>query len=109
MCVVTLHLSPQELKQQNILLSETKALLEEEVGSLHQKLDALGMLAHSLTHSPFHSLTHSLPTIAGELQADNAALKVRVGSLEQEMEDENERMQSLLQENAQLELERDKE
>ena len=66
------------------------------------------LLTHSLTHPLSLSLTHS-PTIAGELQADNAALKVRVGSLEQEMEDENERMQSLLQENAQLELERDKE
>ena len=32
-----------------------------------------------------------------------------MGSLEQEMEDENERMQSLLQENAQLEVEKDKE
>ena len=48
-------------------------------------------------------------SLTGELQADNAALKVRVDSLEQEMADESERMQSLLQENAQFELEKDKE
>ena len=44
----------------------------------------------------------------GDLQADNAALKVKVSTLEQEKEDDNGRMQDIMQENAQLSLERDR-
>ena len=45
---------------------------------------------------------------SGELQGENAALKVKVSSLEQEKEDDSQRMQDLMQENAQLVLERDR-
>ena len=44
----------------------------------------------------------------GDLQADNAALKVKVSTLEQEKEDDSTRMQDIMQENAQLSLERDR-
>lgn len=40
----------------------------------------------------------------GDLQSENAVLKVRLNNLEQEAQDETQRMQDLLQENAQLEL-----
>ena len=44
----------------------------------------------------------------GDLQGENAALKVRVSHLEEEREDDEQRMQGLMTENAQLEMERDK-
>lgn len=91
------------MKQQNTLLSETKAMLEEEVGSLHQKLDGLGKKSCSLLMCLILFLV-----FVGELQAENAAMKVRVSSLDQELSDESQRMQDLLQENAQLELESDR-
>lgn len=74
----------QELKQQNTLLSQTKALLQEEVNSLQSKVEKLG-----------------------ELQADNAALSVQVESLEKENQEESVHMQELLQQNVHLELDRD--
>ncbi len=49
-----------------------------------------------------------LLTLSGELQSDNAVLKVRVNNMEQECEDEAQRMQDLLQENAQLELQKER-
>jgi hypothetical protein len=73
------------LRQQNILLTEAKALMEDELNNFHAKLNKLG-----------------------ELQGENAALKVRVSSLEEEKEQDNQRMESLMQENAQLQLERDR-
>ena len=42
------------------------------------------------------------------MQGENAALKVRVSSLEEERQDDEQRMQSLMTENAQLEMERDR-
>lgn len=59
-------------------------LLEEELTGLHTKLDQLG-----------------------DIQADNAALTVRVESLEEELKEEGLRMQELLQQNAQLEMSKD--
>jgi len=44
----------------------------------------------------------------GEVQVDNAALQVRVDTMEQEIQEENVRMQELLQQNVQLELDRDR-
>ncbi len=41
-------------------------------------------------------------------QADNVALQVRVEAMEMELQDESLRMQELLQQNVQLELDRDK-
>ena len=41
------------------------------------------------------------------LQAENAALSVQVESLEKENQEENVRMQELLQQNVHLELDRD--
>ena len=75
----------KELKQQNVLLSQTKALLQEEVNSLHSKVEKLA-----------------------ELQAENAALSVQVESLEKESQEESVHMQELLQQNVHLELDRDK-
>ena len=46
--------------------------------------------------------------LPGDVQAENAALQVRVGSMEEEMQEESLRMQELLQQNAQLELEKEK-
>jgi len=59
-------------------------LLEEELAGLHTKLDQLA-----------------------DLQADNAAMEVRVESLESEVKEEGLRMQELLQQNAQLEMSKD--
>ena len=36
----------QELKQQNLLLSETKILLQDEVTDLHSRLERLSELVH---------------------------------------------------------------
>lgn len=74
-----------ELKQQNALLSEARVLLQEEVSSFQNKMEKLN-----------------------DLQAENAALKVRVDAMDQEVKEESLRMQELLQQNAQLELDRDK-
>ncbi|XP_019849313.1 PREDICTED: girdin-like [Amphimedon queenslandica] len=74
-----------ELKQQNLLLTEAKILMEEEINSYQAKLDRIG-----------------------DMQGENAALKVRVSSLEEERQDDEQRMQSLMTENAQLEMERDR-
>lgn len=50
-----------------------------------------------------------LPAVnPGEVQVDNAALQVRVDTMEQEIQEENVRMQELLQQNVQLELDRDR-
>lgn len=43
-----------------------------------------------------------------DVQADNSALKVRVESQETELKEEGQRMQTLLQQNVQLELDRDR-
>ncbi len=59
-------------------------LLEEELTGLHAKLEQLG-----------------------DIQADNAALNVRVDSLADEINEEGLRMQELLQQNAQLEMSED--
>ena len=75
----------QELKQQNTLLSETNVLLQEEVTSFQNKLENLS-----------------------EMEVETVALKVRVDSLETENQEESLRMHDLLQQNAQLELDRDK-
>ena len=75
----------QELKQQNSLLSEARILLQEEVAGLQAKLDK------------FNSS-----------QADSIALKVRVEAMEMELQEESLRMQELIQQNVQLELDRDK-
>ena len=45
---------------------------------------------------------------SGDVQAENSALKVRVESQETELREEGLRMQTLLQQNAQLELDRDR-
>lgn len=45
---------------------------------------------------------------AGDLQVENAALKVRVEAVEVELQDGSLRMQQLLEQNAQLEVDRDK-
>ena len=75
----------QELKQQNSLLSEARILLQEEMSSLQSKLEKYS-----------------------SSQADNVALKVRVEAMEAEQQEESLRMQELLQQNVQLELDRDK-
>lgn len=77
--------SLQELKQQNSLLSEARILLQEELSGLQAKL-----------------------TKYSASQADNMALKVRVEAMEVELQEESLRMQELLQQNVQLELDRDK-
>ena len=43
-----------------------------------------------------------------DVQAENSALKVRVESQETELTEEGQRVQSLLQQNVQLELDRDR-
>ena len=70
---------------------------------------SFSILLLSIPLLPFLSLLSSsfLPC-KGELQADNAALKVRVSALEQEKSDEELRMQELMQQNAQLELQRER-
>ena len=73
------------MKQQNALLSQTKALFQEEVNSLQSKVEKLA-----------------------ELQAENAALSVQVEALEKESQEESVHMQELLQQNVHLELDRDK-
>ncbi len=78
------HNISQELRQQNALLLETKVLLEEELTGLHAKLETLG-----------------------DTQAENAAFSVRVESLEAEINEEELRMQELLQHNVQLEMSKD--
>ena len=75
----------QELKQQNSLLSEARILLQEEVAGLQAKLDK-----------------------SNSSQADSIALKVRVEAMEMELQEESLRMQELIQQNVQLELDRDK-
>ena len=67
-----------------MLLSQTKALLQEEVNSLQSKVEKLS-----------------------GLQAENAALAVQVESLEKENQEESIHMQELLQQNVHLELDRD--
>jgi hypothetical protein len=42
------------------------------------------------------------------VQAENSALKVRVESQETELQEEGQRMHTLLQQNVQLELDRDR-
>ena len=59
-------------------------LLEEELTGLHAKLETLG-----------------------DSQAENAALSVRVESLEAEFKEEGLRMQELLHQNVQLEMSKD--
>lgn len=59
-------------------------MLQEEVTSLHSRLGK-----------------------ASELEVENVALKVRIDSLETEYQEESSRMQELLQQNAQLEMDRD--
>ena len=78
-------LNSQELKQQNSLLSEARLLLQEEVTGLQAKLDKYSTS-----------------------QGENMALKVRVEAMETELQEESLRMQELLQQNVQLELDRDK-
>lgn len=63
------------------------------------------MQCYSVAKVPLSSLLSSSPD---DLQGENAALKVRVDSLEQESQEEGLRMQELLQQNAQLELDREK-
>jgi hypothetical protein len=66
------------------LLSEAKILLQEEVTGLQAKLDKYSAS-----------------------QADSMALKVRVEAMESELQEESLRMQELIQQNVQLELDRD--
>ena len=73
------------MKQQNLLLSQTKVLLQEEVNSFQSKVEKLA-----------------------ELPAENAALSVQGASLEKENPAESVHMQELLQQNVHLELDRDK-
>lgn len=42
------------------------------------------------------------------MQAENAALQVRVDTMEQDLQEESVRMQELLEQNVQLELDRDR-
>ena len=81
----TVLFDSQELKQQNSLLSEARLLLQEEVTGLQAKLDKYSTS-----------------------QGENMALKVRVEAMETELQEESLRMQELLQQNVQLELDRDK-
>ncbi len=74
----------QELKQQNSLLLEARILLQEEVTGLQAKL-----VKYSCS------------------QADSMALQVRVEAMEAELQEESLRMQELIQQNVQLELDRD--
>lgn len=73
--------SPQDLKHQNELMRETKALLE-------QKADTLTTRAETLD----------------QLQEEHASLKVQMESLQQEKEMDTERIEELLAQNAQLEM-----
>ena len=72
----------QDLKQQNELMIETKALLEQKAGSLQSRSEALD-----------------------ELQEVHASLKVQFESLSLEKEVDMERMEELLTQNTQLEIE----
>ena len=45
---------------------------------------------------------------SGDTEGEKAALQVRVDSVEQELEEEGLRVQELLQQNAQLEMERER-
>ena len=49
-----------------------------------------------------------IETCTGDLQSENAVLNVRLSNLEQESQEESQRMQDLLQENAQLEIQRER-
>ena len=50
-----------------------------------------------------------LPSVCpGDVQAENAALQVRVDTMEQDLQEESVRMQELLEQNVQLELDRDR-
>lgn len=50
-----------------------------------------------------------LPSVwLGDVQAENAALQVRVDTMEQDLQEESVRMQELLEQNVQLELDRDR-
>lgn len=89
----------QELKQQNTLILESKVMLEEEVNSLRRKLSTLSRVINWP-----HPLINYNMCLIDDLQTENAVLKVRLNNLEQEAQDETQRMQDLLQENAQLEL-----
>ena len=72
----------QDLKQQNELMLETKALLEQKADSLQSRSEALD-----------------------ELQEVHASLKVQFESLSLEKEVDMERMEELLEQNTQLEIE----
>ena len=66
-------------------MSEARILLQEEVAGLQAKLDKFS-----------------------SAQADSISLKVRVEAMEVELQEESLRMQELIQQNVQLELDRDK-
>ena len=66
----------------------------------------LNTLSHNTLSEP--ELRALSPSTSDDVQADNSALKVRVESQETELKEEGQRMQTLLQQNVQLELDRDR-
>ena len=55
-------------------------------------------------HMHTHTHTH---TYEGELHAENAALQVRVDTMAEELKEESSRNEELLQQNAQLEVDKE--
>ena len=113
-----LFMHQQEVRKQLAAVMGDKALLEEEMAGLQSKLSMIGeSLSPSLSPSPLPMLANMVQVVtrchgdvvgSGDLQVENAALKVRVDTVEAELQDGNQRMQQLLEQNAQLEVDRDK-